>query len=117
GLQIVATAQCRSTQTKTAAILDGMQWLGHDWDEGPFHQADGLERHRDDTIRLLDAGAAYRCFCTPEELQARRAASGDESAFRYDRRRRPIARNESDRRAAAGEPSTIRFRVPEGSPW
>src|SRR5690606_31390673 len=54
---------------------------------------------------------------TPEELQARRAASGDESAFRYDRLCLSIPRNESDRRAAAGEPFTIRFRVPEGSTW
>jgi len=116
-LRIEDTDQQRSSDEMTAAILDGMQWLGLDWDEGPFHQADGLERHRDDTIRLLDAGAAYRCFCTPEELQARRAASGDESAFRYDRLCLSIPRNESDRRAAAGEPFTIRFRVPEGSTW
>jgi glutamyl-tRNA synthetase len=59
----------------TQAILDGMRWLGLDWDEGPYHQADGAERHRADALRLLAAGHAYRCFCTPEQLQARRAAA------------------------------------------
>jgi glutamyl/glutaminyl-tRNA synthetase len=49
-----------------------MTWLGLDWDEGPLHQADGLERHRA-THRLLDTRHAYRCFCTAEQLEQRGA--------------------------------------------
>jgi glutamyl-tRNA synthetase len=101
----------------TQVILDGMKWLGLDWDEGPFHQADGLEQHRADAVRLLETGAAYRCFCTAEELEQRRKAASAKSAgaFRYDRRCRAISREESARRAEAGEAFTIRFNVPEGT--
>ena len=82
-LRIEDTDRARSSDEMTAAILDGMRWLGLDWDEGPYHQADGFERHRARCQRLLDEGTAYRCFCTPEELQAKREAEGEE--YRYDR--------------------------------
>lgn len=72
-LRIEDTDRNRSSQAMTAAILDGMSWLGLDWDEGPVHQADGTARHQADVARLLDSGAAYRCFCSPAELEARRA--------------------------------------------
>jgi glutamyl-tRNA synthetase len=111
-LRIVDPDRERSTDESTRTILDGMAWLGLDWDEGPVHQADGLARHRADAERLLAQGAAYRCFCTPEELAARREVMKDE--YRYDRACSAIPPEESDRRAAAGEPFTVRFRVPEG---
>ena len=114
-LRIEDTDRERSSDAMTAAILEGMEWLGLDWDEGPHHQADGFERHRADALRLLEDGAAYRCFCTPDELQARRAAhEGGPDAFRYDRRCMAVAAADSTRRASAGEPHTIRFRVPDG---
>ena len=115
-LRIEDTDRNRSSDAMVQAILDGMAWLGLDWDEGPTHQADGLERHRRDALRLLEEGKAYRCFCTPEELDARRAeqeSRGD--GYRYDRRcSLTVSLDESDRRAAAGEPFTVRFRVPDG---
>jgi glutamyl-tRNA synthetase len=115
-LRIEDTDRDRSSDAMTQAILDGMKWLGLDWDEGPFHQADGLERHRDDALRLLGNGAGYRCFCTAAELEARRAAHPDgPQAFRYDRRCASVPAAESARRAGAGEPHTIRFLVPPGS--
>jgi glutamyl-tRNA synthetase len=115
-LRIEDTDRERSDDTMTQAILDGMQWLGLTWDEGPFHQADGIETHRADALRLLENGLAYRCFCTTEELEARRKAAGNsDDAYRYDRKcLLTVSRAESDRRAAAGEPFTIRFQVPEG---
>ena len=67
-LRIEDTDRERSSGEMTTAILDGMQWLGLDWDEGPFHQADGIERHRSDALSLLERGEAYRCFCSAEEL-------------------------------------------------
>ncbi|MBV9108424.1 MAG: glutamate--tRNA ligase [Gemmatimonadetes bacterium] len=112
-LRIEDTDRERSTDESTRTILDGMTWLGLSWDEGPVHQADGLPRHRADVERMLAAGKAYRCFCTPEELAAKREAMGKE--YRYDRTCAFIPRGESDDRAAAGEPFTVRFRVPEGT--
>jgi glutamyl-tRNA synthetase len=114
-LRIEDTDRERSSEEMTAAILDGMRWLGLDWDEGPFHQADGLERHREAAFRLLQKGDAYRCFCSAEELQARRAAAGTSpEAFRYDRLCLRVTAGEAERREAAGEPFTLRFRLPEG---
>jgi glutamyl-tRNA synthetase len=112
-LRIEDTDRERSTDESTRTILDGMTWLGLSWDEGPVHQADGLPRHRADVERMLAAGKAYRCFCTPEELAAKREAMGKE--YRYDRTCAFIPQGESDDRAAAGEPFTVRFRVPEGT--
>ena len=115
-LRIEDTDRERSSEAMTAAILEGMHWLGLDWDEGPFHQADGVERHRADALRLLESGAAYRCFCTTAELEARRAAhAGGADAFRYDRHCIGIERSDSDARVAAGEAHTVRFRVPDGT--
>ncbi|HEX6913029.1 MAG TPA: glutamate--tRNA ligase [Longimicrobium sp.] len=111
-LRIEDTDRGRSTEESTRTILDGMTWLGLTWDEGPFHQADGFERHKSEAHRLLAEGSAYRCFCTVEELTAKRAAQGDE--YRYDGTCRAVPRDESDARAAAGEPHTVRFRVPGG---
>ncbi len=111
-LRIEDTDRERSSDAMTQAILDGMAWLGLDWDEGPFHQADGFDRHRADCLRLLGEGKAYRCFCTPEALAAKREALKNE--YRYDRACYAIPSDESGRRAAAGEPFTVRFRVPEG---
>ena len=111
-LRIEDTDRERSNEASTRTILDGMAWVGLTWDEGPFHQADGLPRHQADARRLLETGRAYRCFCTPEYLAARREEMKHE--YRYDGRCRAIPQAESDARAAAGEPHTIRFRVPDG---
>jgi glutamyl-tRNA synthetase len=111
-LRIEDTDRERSTDESTRTILEGMTWLGLHWDEGPVHQADGLARHQADARRLLESGGAYRCFCTPEELAAKRAAMDKE--YRYDQKCRAIPAAESAARAAAGEPHTIRFRVPGG---
>jgi glutamyl-tRNA synthetase len=110
-LRIEDTDRERSSAEMTTAILEGMAWLGLDWDEGPFHQADGAERHRADALRLLGSGAAYRCFCTAEALQARREAAGRE--YRYDRRCAAVGGADAAARAVAGEPHTVRFRVPD----
>jgi glutamyl-tRNA synthetase len=115
-LRIEDTDRERSSTAMVQAILDGMEWLGLDWDEGPHHQADGVERHRRDALRLLEEGKAYRCFCTPEVLEAkRRAADERKEGYRYDRQcALSVSRAESAERAAAGESFTIRFDVPDG---
>ncbi len=115
-LRIEDTDRERSSDEMTQAILEGMQWLGLNWDEGPYHQADGVERHRRDVMRLLESGHAYRCFCTQEELAEKRVrAEGAQQAYRYDRScLLTVPPEEAEQRAAAGQPFTVRFKVPEG---
>jgi len=115
-LRIEDTDRARSTEASTQAIFEGLRWLGLNWDEEVVYQGANLERHRADGERLLATGAAYRCFCTPEELEQRRlAADARRETFRYDRRCDRLSADEIASRAAAGMPSAIRFRVPDGT--
>jgi glutamyl-tRNA synthetase len=115
-LRIEDTDKARSTEESTRAIFEGLRWLGLDWDEEVVYQGANLDRHQADARRLLDAGAAYRCFCTPAELDAMRAdAEARKEAFKYDRRCDRLDRAEVERRVREGIPFTIRFRVPEGT--
>jgi glutamyl-tRNA synthetase len=113
-LRIEDTDRERSTDAHTQVILDGLAWLGIDWDEGPCFQGAEGARHRTDADRLLAAGTAYRCFCTREELDAMRTgADAAKSAFRYDGRCGRLDAADTARRAAAGEPFTVRLRMPD----
>ena len=109
-LRIEDTDRERSTPEHTRVILDGLTWLGINWDEGPFFQGEYAVRHQTDAERLLEAGKAYRCFCTREELDAQRArAEASGAGFRYDRRCYQLTAAETDARIRAGTPFTIRF--------
>ena len=115
-LRIEDTDKARSTDESTRAIFDGLTWLGLLWDEEVVYQGGNLERHQADANRMLDNGAAYRCFCTAAELDERRkAAAASKDAFKYDRRCDRLPADEVASRVSAGEPFVIRFRVPEGS--
>ena len=115
-LRIEDTDKARSTEESTRAIFEGLRWLGLDWDEEVVYQAQGLERHRRDAHRMLEIGAAYRCFCTQAELdEMRRAAEARKESFKYDRRCDRLPSAEVERRVAAAMPHVIRFRVPEGT--
>lgn len=115
-LRIEDTDKARSTDESTRAIFDGLTWLGLGWDEDVVYQGANVERHQQDARRLLASGAAYRCFCTVAELDARRAdAEARKETFRYDRRCDRLAPADVEQRLAAGIPFTIRFRVPDGS--
>ena len=111
-LRIEDTDRERSTEAHTKVILDGLTWLGIQWDEGPYFQGAYGPRHKADAERLVAEGKAYRCFCTREELEAQRkeAEIGGRS-FRYDRRCYHLPPDEVERRRKAGMPSTIRFFV------
>jgi glutamyl-tRNA synthetase len=115
-LRIEDTDKLRSTDESTRAIFEGMEWLGLDWDEEVVYQGANLERHRADALRLLGAGVAYRCFCTPEELDQRRrdTAAGHET-FKYDRRCDRLPPDEVKKRVDRGDPFVVRFRIPEGT--
>ena len=113
-LRIEDTDRERSTDAHTRVILDGLGWLGITWDEGPYFQGAYAERHRADAERLLAEGKAYRCFCTREELDARRAkAEAAGGGFRYDRRCWRLTKDEITERLGRGLPFTIRFFVPD----
>lgn len=115
-LRIEDTDRERSRPELTQGILDSLEWLGLDWDEGPHHQADHIEHHQSDARRLVETGHAYRCFCTTEEVEARRrVAEAEQGGFMYDGRCRDIPGSESERRAEEGEPFALRFRMPEGT--
>jgi glutamyl-tRNA synthetase len=114
-LRIEDTDRERSTDAHTRVILDGLTWLGITWDEGPVFQGASGARHRADAERLLAEGKAYRCFCTREELDARRAeAEAAGTGFRYDRRCYRLPEQEIAARLQAATPFTIRFLVPDG---
>ncbi len=113
-LRIEDTDRARSSDAHTKVILDGMRWLGVEWDEGPFFQSEGVDRHRADALRLLAEGKAYRDFSDPETVreEAReRAMHPSKVAREYADR---LGLDEAERRAEAGEAHAIRFRVPDG---
>ncbi len=86
-LRIEDTDYDRSTTDSSRMILDGMEWLGLDWDEGPFFQSERLSFYRECVEKLLDEGRAYRCYCTKDELareRERRLTGGEKP--RYNRR-------------------------------
>ncbi len=74
-LRIEDTDRERSTPESIQAILDALTWLRLDWDDGPFFQSQRSELYREQAERLLSGGKAYRCYCSPDELEARRAAA------------------------------------------
>ena len=109
-LRIEDTDLERSTQESVSAILDGLLWLGIDWDEGPFFQMQRLARYREVAERLIAAGQAYRCWATKEELETLRAeqrARGEKP--RYDGRWRP----ERGLKPPSDRAPVVRFRTPE----
>ncbi len=113
-LRIEDTDLERSTQEMVEGILVGMKWLGLDWDEGPYFQSERMELYRATAARLVESGHAYDCFCTKEELERRRTqAQAEGRPPMYDESCRRIPRQEAERRRAAGEPSAVRFAVPE----
>jgi glutamyl-tRNA synthetase len=74
-LRIEDTDVARSTQESIQVILDAMTWLGMDWDEGPFYQSQRISFYQEAAGKLLKEGKAYRCYCTPEELETKREAA------------------------------------------
>jgi glutamyl-tRNA synthetase len=74
-LRIEDTDQQRSTDESTKAILDAMTWLGLNWNDGPYFQAQRVDLHRDMVQKLINEGKAYYCTCTPEELETKRKAA------------------------------------------
>src|SRR5213594_503655 len=108
-LRIEDTDQERSTEESVRTILEGLNWLGITWDEGPFFQSRAVETHRAMALRFLEEKKAYHCFCSAADLEARRAAAGREGiAWKYDRLCLRLPPGEAHRRLQAGEPAVVR---------
>jgi glutamyl-tRNA synthetase len=109
-LRIEDTDVERSTKESVDAILEGMKWLGLEWDEGPFYQSDSFPLYKEYVQKLVDEGKAYKCYCTSEELDAKRNLAMQEGRKpKYDGTCRERGSQPDD-----GRPYVIRFRAPQG---
>src|SRR5512139_2406 len=106
-LRIEDTDAARSTQASVQVILDAMTWLGMDWDEGPYYQAERASLYQEMAEKLLKEGKAYRCYCAPEELEAKR-----EAAFKAGLKPK-YDRTCFGRASHPDRPSAIRFLSPD----
>ncbi|HET6420289.1 MAG TPA: glutamate--tRNA ligase [Geobacteraceae bacterium] len=106
-LRIEDTDVARSTRESVDAILEGMKWLGLDWDEGPIYQSDNFHVYREFVEKLVAEGKAYKCYCSPEELEAKREkALLEKRKPKYDGTCRNL---DGD---LPGKPFVIRFKTP-----
>ena len=107
-LRIEDTDQSRSTDESIQAIIEGMEWVGLDWDEGPFRQTERMDLYRAHAMKLLETGHAYWCVCKAEELEARRKeAEAKGLSPRYDGRCRRLQITNPPADAA------LRFKAPQ----
>ncbi len=115
-LRIEDTDMQRSSEEMVRGIIEGMEWLGIDYDEGPYFQSDYIDKHREAVDRLLANGQAYRDFTPKEERDDAMIKRQVSEAARQGKERNPwrdLPVEESKARAAAGEPFVVRLRVPE----
>jgi glutamyl-tRNA synthetase len=119
-LRIEDTDAQRSTEASTRSILEGLEWLGLDYDEQLVFQSDNFEKHAAAALRLLEAGAAYRDFTPKAErsdanikqgIADRARAAAAEGVDHRSNPYRDLPKEESDKRAAAGEPFAVRLKV------
>lgn len=123
-LRIEDTDVARSSDDMVTGILTSLTWLGLTWDEGPgvggphapYFQTERLDKYRAAADRLVASGHAYFCYCTPDELKAKRdAAEAAGSAWTYDRTCKALTAEAIAEREAAGTPRAVRFHVPPGT--
>ena len=122
-LRIEDTDNERSSWEMVAGIVEGLRWLGLDWDEGPdvggphgpYFQSQRLGKHRAVVDRLIAGGHAYPCYCSSETLQAKRqAAEAAGGGWMYDRACRQLSPEDIARLDTAGTPRAIRLLIPDG---
>ncbi|MDF1544791.1 MAG: glutamate--tRNA ligase [bacterium] len=113
-IRIEDTDVSRSDSSLVEPILDALRWLGLEWDEEIVYQSRRLDIYKKYAQKLVEAGAAYHCFCTREELEAEREkARGEKKAPMYSRRCLRMSPEEKKKRLAAGEQPTVRLKIPE----
>jgi glutamyl-tRNA synthetase len=121
-LRVEDTDQSRKVEDALESILGSLRWLGLDWDEGPdvggdygpYFQSERLSLYHQHAQQLLDSGEAYRCYCSPERLEAMRKqmAERKESMRSYDRHCRNLSEAEQAAFASQGVTPVIRFKIP-----
>ena len=113
-LRIEDTDADRSTEDSIQGIIEGLEWLGIDYDEGPYFQSEFENDHIKAAQDLLERGAAYKCFCTKAELDTKReAALAAKGNLGYDRTCRHLTAEQIKEKEAAGLPFVLRFKIPE----
>lgn len=111
-LRIEDTDAARSRLEYTENIKSGLEWLGLNWDEGPFFQTQRLDKYQQAVQTLLDKGLAYPCYCTPEELdEMRETQKAQGKAPGYDNRHRHLTTEEKQAFEAQGRKPVIRFKI------
>jgi glutamyl-tRNA synthetase len=118
-LRVEDTDKKRATQEAYEAVIEDMRWLGLGWDEGPevggpyepYRQSERTTHHEEAATKLLDSGAAYDCYCTSEEVEARRKAAGTKTPG-YDGYCRNLGDEERRRFESEGRSPALRFAVP-----
>jgi glutamyl-tRNA synthetase len=112
-LRIEDTDITRKIEGAVEAILDGLQWLGLDWDEGPYFQSQRLSLYHEIADRLLKEGDAYLCYCSPEQLRVMRQEQAKrKQPPKYDRHCRDLTQHERTQLEATGVTPVIRFKTP-----
>jgi len=111
-LRIEDTDTERSKKEYEEDIIESLEWLGIDWDEGPYRQSERKDIYRKYLEKLLEEGKAYHCFCSPEELEAERQErmSRGEAPI-YNGKCSKLSKEEAEERIKKGEKSIIRFKV------
>ena len=125
-LRIEDTDEARSTNESVGAIFDSLKWLGLEWDEGPmpdgktlgdfgpYYQMQRIETYRKYAEQLLKEGNAYRCYCTPEELdQMRKELMAQKLSPKYNGKCRKLTEQECMKKETQGLKSVIRFKMPK----
>ncbi len=112
-LRIEDTDESRSEREYIDIILSGLEWMGLTWDEDVVYQSRRIESYAPHAERLLEEGRAYRCFCTPEELnEHRKIAQREKRDYRYNKKCRDLAEGEVQSRLREGVPFTVRLKLP-----
>ncbi|MQY73433.1 MAG: glutamate--tRNA ligase, partial [Dehalococcoidia bacterium] len=120
-VRIEDTDVARKVEGALEAILDGLRWLGLDWDEGPevggnygpYFQSQRLDLYRETANRLVEQGDAYRCYCSPERMAEMRAEQQKrKQSPGYDRRCRDLSETERTQKEDEGITPVVRFKMP-----
>lgn len=115
-LRIEDTDVERTYESAYSGILEDLSWLGLNWDEGPYKQSERLDIYKSYAQRFLEEGLAYKCFCTPEELEnEREQALKEGKPPRYSGKCARLSPDEISRLEAEGRPYSIRFRIPKSA--
>lgn len=112
-LRVEDTDENRSTEEMTNAIIEGLNWLKIECDEGPYFQSERKKFHQDLAFKLLENGQAYRCFCSKEDIEERKKRLSKSEEWKYDKKCRNLSMEESQKRSLK-EPFVLRCKISEG---